>query len=458
MGYNNGEITAPVSVYDVQRTLGVSDNDVKSLCMKTQLINKWSRIKPVEPSPGQNIIEPLSLPATGILMSHTFKTIEEDWGVNIYDDNNQRVTGAIPITDLTQYGADSYQQVDGMNEHNSWKLRPVVSVGRLTDFAGYYHQAVPFLFTNYQYENEIYSQQSLVDFYIPFFLVNNEKSIPFSDMINWRIGGSGGLMLGDMYLCAVWDTSASLAERDQQGEVFSANTIRNSIGDDAIDIRIPIEAGELSGNLYNIYFCLSTRGQWSGTSLLPIPTGSMLLNHIQVRAKLVNLFVGMTLVKVGSVSGIGSSSLSSFDLSNESASFWTTTLADPDLFDVYGQQTPRNLYTASGNGVVLKITATVGTRDVPNFSASQVQQRLNTGTAISSAVQVIGQGSNCANYPSTSTTTFTLKANQTYTFYVVAIDNVADSVNEVQLSMSVINHIQEGMQAATPWMNVLQQN
>jgi len=31
---------------------------------------------------------------------------------------------------------------------------------------------------------------------------------------------------------------------------------------------------------------------------------------------------------------------------------------------------------------------------------------------------------------------------------------VADNVNEVQLSMSVSGHVQEGMQAATPWMNV----
>lgn len=46
MAYNNGIITAPVSIYDVQRALGVSANDLGTLC-KHANINKWARYKPV---------------------------------------------------------------------------------------------------------------------------------------------------------------------------------------------------------------------------------------------------------------------------------------------------------------------------------------------------------------------------------------------------------------------------
>lgn len=46
MAYNNGIITAPVSVYDVQRALGVGSPDVGTLC-KHANINMWARFKPV---------------------------------------------------------------------------------------------------------------------------------------------------------------------------------------------------------------------------------------------------------------------------------------------------------------------------------------------------------------------------------------------------------------------------
>ena len=46
MAYNNGIITAPVSVYDIQRVLGVGSPDVGTLC-KHANINKWAKYKPV---------------------------------------------------------------------------------------------------------------------------------------------------------------------------------------------------------------------------------------------------------------------------------------------------------------------------------------------------------------------------------------------------------------------------
>lgn len=46
MGYNNGIITAPVSVYDVQRAVSRSNSDVGNLIVNGT-INKWAKYKPV---------------------------------------------------------------------------------------------------------------------------------------------------------------------------------------------------------------------------------------------------------------------------------------------------------------------------------------------------------------------------------------------------------------------------
>ena len=229
-----------------------------------------------------------------------------------------------------------------------------------------------------------------------------------------------------------------------------------------IDMHIQIEADDLpSGNVWDLYFCLvafnsGAEHTWNNViGFLPFPTGNMLYNHMQITAHLENIFVDMNLVGIGAVRGLGTSSLNDFDFRQESASYWSTTLASPDLYDVYGQETPRTCYTPSnGNGVVLKLTATVGSANVTNMSAYKVMLRLNTGTAIQAVAQIVGPNSNCQTHPSTSSTTFTMPAGGVYTFYVAAIDTVADAINEVQLSMSVDGHVQEGMQAATPWMNV----
>ena len=46
MAYNNGMITAPVSIYDVQRALGISSGDVGTLC-RSGMINMWAKFKPI---------------------------------------------------------------------------------------------------------------------------------------------------------------------------------------------------------------------------------------------------------------------------------------------------------------------------------------------------------------------------------------------------------------------------
>ncbi len=457
MGYNNGLVTAPVSVYDVQRALSNGSKDVKTLCLADN-VNKWSKCKPVEPRPSVPVVKPLVLPGPGIPDQDTFKTLAGNWGVGVFDDNDNAVSGLISLSDLTQYGSDSYQQVAGLNTHYNWRHIKPSTVGRLTDFANYNHNAVPFIYVNQQQTVELYSQQRVIDLYIPFLATENETSLTFEDMAAWSFGG---VSLGDMYLCAVWNGSGNIEDLDPTGEVFSAESIAECIGTDGIDMHIPIEADDMeSGNTWDLYFCLvafnsGAQHTWQNVAgFLPLPSGNMLYDHIQVKAHLQSIFASMTLVGIGAVRGLGAQSLTSFDFRQESASYWSTLLDDPSAYDVYGQATPRTCVAPDGNGVVLKLTAVVGSVNVPNISAGLVTLRLNTGTSVSAVAQIIGSGSNCQDHPSTSVTPFTLQAGQTYTFYVAALDVVADAINEVQLSMSVSGHVQEGMQAATPWMNV----
>ena len=54
MAYSNGKISAPVSIYDIQRVLGVSLTDLGSLCTSDK-INMWSKFKPVRSDIGSLI-------------------------------------------------------------------------------------------------------------------------------------------------------------------------------------------------------------------------------------------------------------------------------------------------------------------------------------------------------------------------------------------------------------------
>lgn len=47
MAYSSHLITAPIGIYDVQRALGTSANDVGNLCVRTN-INMWARYKPIK--------------------------------------------------------------------------------------------------------------------------------------------------------------------------------------------------------------------------------------------------------------------------------------------------------------------------------------------------------------------------------------------------------------------------
>ena len=443
MSYSNGKVSAPVSVYDVQRALGDNSASVKNLCV-SDAVNMWSKVKPVEPAPSSIVLEPLVMPASGISDDKTFRTLNGDWGCMVVNTQGVERTGLINISDLGDVGNDSYQIVKAVGDQFSWKHRKPSSVGRLTDFNGYDHRAVPPFYTNYRTNViKLYGQTNPIDFYLPIFLSERQSSLRLEDLEDNPVGG---VTMGDMYIVGAYDGP------DDQGEVFSQQ-LSTIIGTDAVDLHFPLN-GSRDGATWDIYLCLADQNTWSGAKFWPLPEGNGAFRHFQVQAFLRDIFASMELTAVGAVRGITQQGLSSFDLRDTAASFWSTNLQSPSIFDAYGATSPVPVIAPNGNGVVMKLTCKVGTADITNFSPSMVAMALNTGTAITAAVQIVGTNSTCQTYPSTSTTTFTLAANTTYTFYVVALDTVADNVNEVQLSMNVAGHVDEGMSAATPWMNV----
>lgn len=434
MSYNSAtkRITAPVSIKDVQQCLGVSDTDLGTLCQKSN-VNMWSKCKPVEPSNGQPVIEALKLPNQGVTDNKTFKTINGTWGLKVVDENGYIITSPLTLDEIyTRWGwsGDSYGYVAALINNTRWTHDYPYSVFRLTDFANYAHTAAPFIQDTYT--NGTITRYSSDDVYaetLYFWLTDNNFSLDIASMSSFVIGGT---TLGQMYLCAVY-------EGDSQGEVFSDQPLAYYHGGDSIDMLIE---DFTSGSTYDVYICLATkRDFWNDCRLFPLPNVQNLHTHIVVDIQYKAIFANLTLV------GIGATNVDSglnIDLRNVS-------YQSPAYYDAYGSS--NILFAPSGKGVILKITGEVGSRSIA-ISPYQFRLALNSGISVSAAVQIVGANSICPTSPSTSQTTFSLAANNTYTFYVIATSVVADAVNEIQLSMTVNGHVSEGMQAASPWMNV----
>jgi len=121
MPTNNGKITAPVSVEDVKRTLGVASNDIGYLCSDQHgKINIWSLNKPVD-------YPALILP--------------DDYDVVVQSNQGIRHKEYKTLNDLMN-------ALDREQYMNEWSYSNVPQGGknspyRLTDFVGYDHNAKP---------------------------------------------------------------------------------------------------------------------------------------------------------------------------------------------------------------------------------------------------------------------------------------------------------------------------
>lgn len=125
MGYNTGIITAPVSIYDVQRALGNSSSDLGTLIHNGN-INMWAKWKPIK------------APIIGLMTSEIMRTT-----AGVYRYGIKRTSGSVPL----------WNPSTGEITHDVWSYdRPTGGSSapyRLADFGnwdthanpGYYHQA-----------------------------------------------------------------------------------------------------------------------------------------------------------------------------------------------------------------------------------------------------------------------------------------------------------------------------
>lgn len=123
-------ITAPVSIRDVQQCLGVSDTDLASLCMKSN-INRWSAYKPVY------------MGKVGTLTDADFANGRLDAFVGYMVSHGLKIRKSSAIgdyinLDFSQAGGGDVQSAEWGDDK---PIRDGVNAFRLTDFNNYYHDS-----------------------------------------------------------------------------------------------------------------------------------------------------------------------------------------------------------------------------------------------------------------------------------------------------------------------------
>lgn len=141
MAYNSGLITGPVSVYDIQRALGVSECQIGALCIDTH-INKWAKFKPFRCNKLDIMpqLDSSGFPVENMTVgSHYRYLVESNCGLSI-SFTGQSLANCIQKT---------ISIMSAGNDDDVWTyLKPqggANSPGRIVDFVGYLQQALPFL-------------------------------------------------------------------------------------------------------------------------------------------------------------------------------------------------------------------------------------------------------------------------------------------------------------------------
>lgn len=130
MAYSNNVITAPVSIYDVQRALGASSPDLGTLC-KHQSINPWAKCKPIV---APNIIRPLDY-AHAEQVTNYHCGLDVVYSTGSFNDFLSKVRAALSNPDYSyqdDFTAVKYTRPTG----------GVAAPFRLTDFQNYKKNAI----------------------------------------------------------------------------------------------------------------------------------------------------------------------------------------------------------------------------------------------------------------------------------------------------------------------------
>lgn len=140
MAFANNVITAPVSIYDVQRCLGLSSNDVGTLCA-SERIKRWAKFKPVNIGGtygGSTYIN--TYPLLNASTKRWDESLSFQWWRDTNRHNNLSRYGIIPV--IATSASALYTKY---SEGGEWLYYPPMGGSnypyRLIDFNQYYHNA-----------------------------------------------------------------------------------------------------------------------------------------------------------------------------------------------------------------------------------------------------------------------------------------------------------------------------
>lgn len=137
MGYTGSKVTAPVSIYDVQRALGTNECDLGTLC-KSSLVNFWAKYKPLS----YNVLNTVGQWDS---TNNKWSTSATWWKGNVSNGDRRICCGfSVPRYTTSPQNLFTNQTTD------EWSIVPPTggsaSPYRLVDFAEYWHNAVcPFM-------------------------------------------------------------------------------------------------------------------------------------------------------------------------------------------------------------------------------------------------------------------------------------------------------------------------
>lgn len=141
MAYSNSKITAPVSFSDVNQALGTSHTDLGSLC-KDSHINMWAKYKPIKLAQRSTMSQWDSTNQTWLSTANWFRGTSGTCGFTPYS-----TTSLSDIISNTTGGMNGWT-------YNGTPTGGASEPFRLTDFAGYNHNANQ-LFRNFACNTEI---------------------------------------------------------------------------------------------------------------------------------------------------------------------------------------------------------------------------------------------------------------------------------------------------------------
>ena len=141
MAYNNGKITAPVSIVDVKTALGISSTDLRTLCMSAQ-INVWSKYRPLpllkEDDTPAPILEAIRKNYNyGIISMGAMSSIDEV-GNELAAILNSNTDGDYTIVHSRKWNYNYVWTNGKLTESLDTSLN---QFARLSDFSGYDHNA-----------------------------------------------------------------------------------------------------------------------------------------------------------------------------------------------------------------------------------------------------------------------------------------------------------------------------